>query len=325
MQQIMVVGGLNMDQTVWSDRMPEAGETILGEKFAQFYGGKGANQAVAAATVGGKVAMVGRVGNDAIGRQMCEHMAELGIDVQGVQPTDGVSSGVAVIFVDATAQNRIVVASGANDCLTADDVRAAFDKVGAPKVILAEIQVPYPAVACALSMGRACGAMTILNPTPVPEGEALEALKEYMLFADVIAPNETELAALTGMPVTDVDSAEQAARALLADHAFGVLVTLGDKGSLYVDDRKRIYMPPAPATPVDTTGAGDNYLGSLAAALAEGCTMEEAMRTAGVVSAMAVSRPGAQATPTPEELCAYADQHGIELPAAMRRGQIHAL
>jgi ribokinase len=289
---IVVVGSLNLDLVVRVERLPGPGETVSGGDVFRNPGGKGANQAVAAARLGRRVAMVGRVGGDDAGRELLASLEADGVDTAQMRAVDGVPSGAAFIAVSGDGENQIVVSPGANTRLGADDVAAAAAALRAAAVTLVQLEVPLQAVAAAV---RAAGGPVVLNPAPV---RALPA--ELLGEVDVLVPNRVELAQLARgpMPQTVEEAAALAGR--LPTRA--VVVTLGADGALVVEDGDAAHVPAVPVRPVDTTAAGDAFCGGLADALAGGAGLQDAARWAVRVAAAACTRPGAQASlPTPEE------------------------
>ena len=279
-----------MDLIAYAPRLPAPGETLMGTRFQTGYGGKGANQAVAAARLGAAVAMVARVGGDVFGADMLANFAAQGIDVAQVLRTEGVSSGVAPIAVDDAGRNAIIVVAGANALLTPADVDAAAPAIGRARVLLCQLEVPIETSLRALALARAAGVLTILNPAPAPE-----ALPDAMLrVSDLVCPNESEASAITGIPVTDAASAEAAGRVLVGRGARAAIVTLGAAGCLYVSASETWRAPAPVVTAVDTTGAGDCFLGSLAFFLARAAGLRDAATRAAAVAALSVQRPGTQ-------------------------------
>ena len=289
---VAVVGSLNLDLVIRVAELPGPGETVSGGDLFRNPGGKGANQAVAAARLGRRVAMVGCVGDDQAGHELLASLEAAGVDGSGVRVVEGVPSGTACITVSEDGENQIVVSPGANARLTPDDVAAAA-AVRSAAVTLLQLEVPLETVAAA---ARAAGGRVVLNPAPV---RALPA--ELLGRIDVLVPNRVELARLAGGPVPR--TVEQAAE--LAGRLGGraVVVTLGADGALVVEDGRAGLVPAVPVRPVDTTAAGDAFCGGLADALAGGAGLQEAARRAVRVAAAACLRPGAQASlPTPAEL-----------------------
>ena len=286
---IIVVGSLNMDLVVRSPRHPLPGETLLGSDFHTFPGGKGANQAVAAARVGGIVAMVGRVGSDDFGVALLQNLAANGVDTVHVRRDEEAATGVALITVAANGQNTIVVAPGANGSVVANDVAAARALFGDGDVLLLQLEIPVPAVARAVDEARKRGTRVVLNPAPAQPLDA--ALLKHV---DVLVPNQSELGLLTGMAVESVDEVTAAAQALRAMGVKNVIVTLGSEGVLVLDETNTSLLPPYAVEVVDTTAAGDAFVGAFAVALGRGATLVEAARWGNAAGALAVTKAGAQ-------------------------------
>lgn len=288
--KVVVVGSLNMDLVTRANRLPRAGETLAGESFTTVSGGKGANQAVAAARLGAQVAMVGCVGDDAYGEQLRAALLAEQIDCQAVTAVTGVSSGVALIVVDANSQNAIVIVAGGNGQLGPSVVATFDDKLAEADVIICQLEVPMETVAHTLQRGRELGKIVILNPAPA--SAPLPAA--WLPMIDYLIPNESEAAALTGLPVDSLASAEVAASKLLEAGAAKVIITLGASGSLFADGRGFKHFPAPKVQPVDTTAAGDTFVGGFAAALAQGKSEAEAIAFGQVAAALSVTRAGAQ-------------------------------
>jgi len=288
--KVVVVGSLNMDLVTRAKRLPRAGETLAGESFTTVSGGKGANQAVAAARLGANVAMIGCVGDDAYGEQLRAALLAEHIDCQAVTPVAGVSSGVALIVVDASSQNTIVIVAGGNGRLT-PEVVAAFDiKLAQADVIVCQLEVPMDTVAYTLKRGRELGKTVILNPAPA--SAPLPAAWYPMI--DYLIPNESEAATLTGLLVDSLESAKAAASKLLETGAAKVIITLGAMGSLFADGQRFEHFPAPRVQPLDTTAAGDTFVGGFAAALAQGKSEVEAIEFGQIAAALSVTRAGAQ-------------------------------
>jgi ribokinase len=292
--RVVVVGSSNVDLTAHCDRFPADGETRIGNSFHQDFGGKGANQAVMAARLGGPVAFVGRVGDDALGASIVANLGGHGIDVDGVIVTPGSSSGVAPIWVDERGVNRIIVVPGANGLLTAADVEAALAGRSAA-VVVAQLETPQAATVAAFAWARATGATTILNPAPAaPIDPSLLTLTDWLI------PNESEFAALA-------EADPSPAAAVTAQHRWGcgLVVTLGGRGVLVVDDDGFTTIPAPVMTAVDTTGAGDAFVGGFAHALATVADARDSARVGCACGSLSVTRPGAQASfPTAVEVAA---------------------
>jgi ribokinase len=302
--RICVVGSSNVDLTFRTARMPQAGETLAGKGFHLAFGGKGANQAVAAARLGANVRFVARIGDDAFGREAMERFRAEGLDVTYVRPVPGQSNGVAGIIVDDDARNCIVVIPGANGCMTANDIRGAAEAIQSADALLCQLEVPLEAVLEAFRVARAAGVRTILTPAP-----AFPLPDELFRLTDLLVPNETELEVLAGRRIGDHREREGAARALRNRGAKAVAVTLGEEGAMVLDDEGTTIVPAHRVDAVDTTGAGDAFSGSLAVFWAEGLPLREAARNAAAVAALAVTRLGAQtAFPTRSEVDAFIAQ-----------------
>ncbi|TAH53425.1 MAG: ribokinase [Chloroflexota bacterium] len=296
---IIVVGSLNMDLIVRTPRIPAPGETILGHTFSTAPGGKGANQAVAAAKLGAPVKLIGRVGADDFGKQLRSQLNAVGVDAQFVFEDAQAASGVALISVDDQGQNSIIVAPGANGRVTRQDVDSAREAIRAARVVIAQLEIPLDSVTYALRVAHNAGALTILNPAP-----ARQLSSELLQNVDVIIPNETEAALLTGLPVHDFDSATQAAHALQQMGARTVIITLGEKGALWLNENAVAQqVTPFQVQVVDTTAAGDAFVGALGVALAREQDWETSLRTASAAGALAATKLGAQPSlPTRAEL-----------------------
>ena len=288
---IAVVGSANVDLTTFTDRFPRPGETIFGRKFQLGFGGKGANQAVAARLCGARVSMVARVGDDLFGPATVENFTARGIDATHVRITPGVSSGVAPIFVDSSGQNRILVVKGANDCLLPADIDSAAALLRSADCIVLQLEIPLETVYYTLGFARANGIRAILNPAP---GQPLDTVQ--LANADYVIPNETEAEALTGMPVTNFHEARACAIHLLRTGVHRVIVTLGANGALCAGPDRVDHIAPYPVEAVDTTGAGDAFIGSFAAFLAGGCAETEAIERANVYAALSTLAPGTQSS-----------------------------
>jgi len=299
--RIVVVGSLNADFVVRVSRCPAAGETVPGERFSMFPGGKGANQAYAAAKLGARVCMVGQVGNDPWAAVLRENLASVGVDVSGVLRDDRVSSGLAVILVEATGQNRIVIVPGSNGTFTPDRLEAARDLLASASVVLLQLEIPLETVRAAAGLARRAGARVLLDPAP-----AGPLPDEVLAQSDYVTPNETELAVLAGAEPSaplDRDRACRLARRLLGRGARRVLVKMGAAGALLVERDREHFWPAPKVRAVDTTAAGDAFNGAFAVALAEGSGDEEAGAFACAAAAVSVTREGAQPSmPTREEV-----------------------
>lgn len=286
---IVVAGSANVDLTTFIDHFPRPGETIFGRDFNLGFGGKGANQAVAARLCGARVSMIARVGDDLFGDATVRNFESAGIDATHVHISPGVSSGVAPIFVDSAGQNRIIVVKGANDLLTPADIDAAADVLRGADMIVMQLEVPVETVYHTLRFARSNGIRTILNPAP---GQPLDLAEAGQ--ADYLIPNETEAEALTGIAVHDLDSARACARRLIASGARRVILTLGANGALLADENADEHIEPFRVQPVDTTGAGDAFIGSLAVFLATGLDERTAIARSNLYAALSTRAVGTQ-------------------------------
>jgi ribokinase len=284
MPKIVVVGSANTDLTTFTDAFPRPGETIFGREFHLGFGGKGANQAVAAALCGAEVSMVARLGDDLFGAATVDNFKERGVDTTHVKITPGVSSGVAPIFVDSAGQNRILVVKGANDLLSPEDVDAAGDVIRAADCLVLQLEVPVETVRYAIGFARRHGVRSILNPAPAQPIDDVDP--------DYLIPNETEAEVISGMPVGNLDEARACIRALRGRGLRNVIVTLGANGAICGDT----HVPPHRVIPVDTTGAGDAFIGAFATFLASGDAEAEAIRKANIYAALSTLGIGTQSS-----------------------------
>jgi ribokinase len=290
-----------MDLVTRAPRLPVGGETLIGHSFATVSGGKGANQAVAAARLGAQVAMVGCVGSDDYGVQLRNALLAEQIDCQAVSAVDD-SSGVALIVVDDNSQNAIVIVAGANGAMT-PAVIDRFDAVlQAADVIICQLEIPDATVGHALKRARALGKIVILNPAPA--SRPLPA--DWFAAIDYLIPNESEATVLSGLPVDSQETAESAASQLIAMGAGKVIITLGAQGSLFANGQSFEHFPAPKVKAVDTTAAGDTFVGGFAAALANGRSEAEAIRFGQIAAALSVTRAGAQPSiPTLSDVQAF--------------------
>jgi ribokinase len=295
MPDILVVGSLNADLVVRAPRFPQPGETIRGEDLQVIPGGKGANQAVASARLGVSVSMLGCVGKDNFGDFLLENLKSNEVDSQLIRRADS-STGTAIIVVDSDGQNSIVLSAGANGKVNEEDVKAA--SFSDYKLLLLQLEIPTSAVLAAARRAHENGLRVILNPAP-----ARELPNDLISLADFLIPNESELSLLTGLPVNDMNSAEQAARALLGIGAKNVIVTLGSKGALIVTNEQVLHIDAYKVNVVDTTAAGDAFIGGFATAILQDKSLEEAVRYGCACGALATTKFGAQPSlPTKEEV-----------------------
>ncbi len=300
---IVVIGSLNMDFVFAVDRLPLPGETILGRNFRVIPGGKGANQAYAAAKLadsGTAVRMLGRVGADSFGKALKANLANVGVDVGPVLETDSEATGVACIHVDNAGQNSITVAPGANGLLSATDIESQRQALAGARCVLLQLEVPMEAVAKGLREARQVGAVCILDPAP-----ARVLPPEILQLVDIATPNENEACVLAGVPPSRVNASDAVAlgNKIRELGVRAVIVKLGDQGCVYCGPDGTFPSPPFPVRAVDSTAAGDTFNAGLAVALAEGAAMETALRFANAAAAISVTRPGAQTSaPSREEV-----------------------
>jgi ribokinase len=286
---IAVVGSANVDLTTFNDVFPQPGETIFGRKFDLGFGGKGANQAVAARLCGAKVGMVAKVGNDLFGPATIKNFESQGIDATHVRIAEGVSSGVAPIFVDPSGQNRIIVVKGANDTLSPEDVDAAAPMLLKADVIIMQFEIPLRTVYHTVNFAHANGIRSIVNPAP---SQPIDY--KQISAADYFIPNESEAETITGMPVHSIDEAKKCAEFLLRQGLRRVVITLGERGCLAVGPDRRELIPAFKVQAVDTTGAGDAFIGSFAVFLSEGLPEDEALLRANLYAALSTTKVGTQ-------------------------------
>ena len=297
---ILSLGGINMDLVTFADRLPQDGETVVGRRFVTYAGGKGANQAVAAARMGARSAMVGRVGDDLFGPQLIELLESAGVATGAVGVAAGVSSGIAVISVGQGGQNRIVQVLGANDTCGDTEYDAVAKLLPRASALLLQLEVSLELSLRAAELAARHGAIVILDPGPV---RALP--DDFYRHVSVITPNETEAAALVGYPIAVGDTVERAAQELLQRGVGAAVITLGAQGAYWTDGVSGGYAPPFPVTAVDSVAAGDAFNGALAVALTEGQPLAGAVRWASAAGALAVTRVGAQdAMPTRDAVAA---------------------
>jgi ribokinase len=287
--RIAVVGSANTDLITFADTFPRPGETLFGRNFDLGFGGKGANQAVAARLCGAEVLMVAKVGKDLFGEATVRNFNSVGIDTTHVKIIDGVPTGVAPIFVEPNGQNRIIVVKGANDRLTPEDVDAAAAELSRVQTIILQFEIPLTTIYHTVRFARAHSIRCIVNPAP-----AVPASLADLNRADYFIPNETEAELITGLPVQTIEQAKACATALLEKGFRRVLITLGARGSLLADANGELHIEPFAVTAVDTTGAGDAFIGSLAVFLAEGILEKEAIARASLYAALSTTRVGTQ-------------------------------
>ncbi len=285
--RIAVVGSANADLQFMSRSVPRGGETIFGTGFNMGFGGKGANQAVAASLCGAHVTMIAAVGDDPLGAETVRNFEALGVHTTHVRVIPAAATGAALILVEPSGENRIIVVKGANDLLTPTDVDAAADRIAAADMVLVQFEIPLETVYHTIRVARAHGVPCMVNPAP-----ALPADLTALAAADYLILNETEAEAITGRHAeADRDACLDA---LLANGSRRVVLTLGARGAVLASASARVHVPPVPVSAVDTTGAGDAFIGSLATFLVEGVPEEDAVARANLYAALSATRRGAQ-------------------------------
>jgi ribokinase len=295
--RIAVIGSANVDLTTFADAFPRPGETIFGKAFHLGFGGKGANQAVAARCCGAEVVMLAKVGNDLFGEATVKNFASRGIDTSLVQIVDGVSSGVAPIFVESNGQNRIIVVKGANDTLSPADVEAAASTLRSVDAIILQFEIPLDTIYHTVRFAKTHNIRCIVNPAPAQQTD-LARLQD----SDYFIPNETEAEAISGVSAKSLDEAKACAAALLQQGFRRVVLTLAERGALLASSEGMELISPFAVQPVDTTGAGDAFIGSFAVFLAEGLPEKYALSRANLYAAMSTTRVGTQKSyPSREE------------------------
>ena len=299
---IVVVGSINMDLVVRTPHLPVPGETVLGEDLQTLPGGKGANQAVAAARLGAHTTMLGCIGQDIFGTQLRENLSGAGVDCSHLCVKQDSASGVALIGIDGeTAENSIIVAGGANRLLSKHELRAAEKVIENADVVVFQLEIPLEAVEEGLKLARKHGKNTILNAAPMCE------LSDALLAnVDILIVNRTETAQLSGMPVVEMEDIEQASAVLFARGIKTIVVTLGSKGSYFIDSTHRTYLPAYPVKSVDTVGAGDAFVGAFAVGTADGMAPDELLKFCNACGGLATTTVGAQnSVPSRNEIEAF--------------------
>ena len=297
MKKICVIGSLNMDLVVNVDEMPKKGQTLIGSSFKEVPGGKGANQAVAIARLGGDINMIGKVGSDSFGKTLIEQLKNDNVDTEYVQ-IENCASGVAMITVDKNAENSIVVAPGANFRVLEEDIDKCIDGIKKSDIVVLQLETPLNTIKYALEKSKELGKYTILNPAP-----AVKLGDEIIRNVDLLTPNETELEILSGVKIETEDDIKKAAHVMIEKGVKELIVTLGSKGSLYINEETMNFKKSYKVEAIDTTAAGDSYTGALAVAFSKNESIEEAMDFASKVGALSVMKEGAQTSlPTLEDV-----------------------
>jgi ribokinase len=291
--KICVVGASNMDLIAYAPRLPKLGETVTGTHFRTGFGGKGANQAVMAAKLGGAVTIITKLGEDLFGEDTRKNFVDQSIDTTYLYTTSDSFTGVAPIWVeDSSGNNAIIVATGANNLLSPEDIESATVAITTAEIVVCQWEIRTETVLAALRLAHEAGITTIFNPAPA-QGEIPAELYPYI---DILCPNESETETLTGMAVTSIEEATAAAQALHSRGPKSIILTLGERGSLLVTDEESRHVPAPSVRAVDTTGAGDAFVGSLAYYLAEGQPIITAMQRANRIAAISVQAPGTQSS-----------------------------
>ena len=288
--KVCVVGACNLDLISYVPRLPRMGETLHGNRFHMGFGGKGANQAVMAAKLGGDVAMVTKLGQDVFGENTLKNFKSWGVNTQHVHFTDQAFSGVAPIAVDPAGHNSIIIVTGANDLLTVAEIEAARPAIAAARILVCQLEIPLEINLAALRVASQEGVKTIFNPAPARP----ELPPELYRLSDIFCPNESETELLTGMSTKTLAEAEKAARVLIERGPAIVILTLGERGSLLVTGDNTEHVPVATVKALDTTGAGDAFVGSLAFFLAAAIPLTDAIKRANAIAATSVQSSGTQ-------------------------------
>ena len=297
MKNICVIGSLNMDLVVNVDTMPKPGQTIIGSNFKEVPGGKGANQAVAMARLNGNVSMIGKVGEDGFGQTLINSLKNDKVDTTYIQTSKG-ATGVALITVDKNAQNSIVVSPGANFEVKEDDIDNNIEVIKNSDIVVLQLETPLNTIKYALNKAKELNKYTILNPAP-----AVKLDDEIIKNVDLLTPNETELEIISGVSIETEEDIQKAAQIMIEKGVKELIVTLGSKGSLYINKEKSMFKKAYKVEAVDTTAAGDSYTGALAVALSQDKNIEDAMDFASKVGALSVLKEGAQSSlPTLEDV-----------------------
>lgn len=291
--KIVVVGSINMDLVLSCERLPRPGETLAARQCSEVSGGKGANQAVAASRMGGEVTLIGRVGDDVFGPQLIKRLQESNIATEHVQVCQSTSSGIALVMVESSGQNSIVIVPGANGRMTREDIRAVAEQIRSADMLVVQLEIPIDAIEEACRIAKESKVPVLLNPAPAPA-----MLPANLYDVDMICPNQTEAERLTGLVVNSGESAKRAAALLLDRGASQVVITLGKEGACIGKRSEKEYqfelVPSIVVEPIDTTAAGDAFIGALAVYLCEHQELLQACRMACVAGAVATTQWGAQ-------------------------------
>ncbi|WP_051564330.1 ribokinase [Desulfovermiculus halophilus] len=307
MNRVIVVGSANTDLAVRVENLPSKGETVMGRDLTFFFGGKGANQALAALRCGADVLLIARIGTDHYGQRLARHLKDSGLPAAGIAADDEHPAGLAFILVEPGGDNQITVVPGSNQHLSPADVRACADWFAPGSVLLTQLEIPMDTAAAALELAKSCAMTTILNPAP------FAPLSRSILAAtDILTPNQGEAVALCDSAEDIMQDPSQHLAPVLDLGPKEIIITLGQDGALRVTRKRQLHIPASPVRAVDTVGAGDAFNGALAAAMAHGCSMQNALRLAGAAGALTAATPGAQE--------ALPSQEDIEVLAGVRFG-----
>lgn len=299
MGKILVVGSLNMDFVINTDKMPVPGETVLGNNFSLCPGGKGANQAYAIGKIGGDVAMIGAVGNDEYGKKLKDNLQSVNVDVTPIEVIENENTGCAFVTVDETGENNIVVIQGANKMITKETIDKNIKLIEESDIVLMQLEIPIDVVKYTITLAKQYGKTVILDPAPA-QASVLDDVFDKIDFAK---PNETELSILTGIPTGNMEEIISAARVLNEKGIKNILVTLGKKGSMLINKEECAHFEVPDVKIVDTTAAGDSFIATFSIGLSNGMPVHDSIRFANKVANFVCTRPGAQASiPTREEI-----------------------
>ncbi|SDK01150.1 ribokinase [Sediminibacillus albus] len=304
---ITVVGSINIDIVALTDQYPSRGETIFGKKIEYFSGGKGANQATAVAKLGKQVNMIGAVGNDFHGDKLVDTLNKARVNTDFIKRSQFLATGTAIITIDQTAENTMLVLKSANEDLLPEDIESAFSEINQSEVLLVQMEVPQETVIRAMELAKKKGMYVVLDPAPA-EGITVKALD----YADVITPNRQETKHMIGIDVIDKETAIEAGRAFDKMGVKNSIIKMADKGCIVYQSGEWEYLPSIPVTPLDTVGAGDSFAGALACAISDGYDLITAAKFASIVGALKVTKLGAQTgIPTLEEVEAFCKERGL--------------
>lgn len=300
MKKVVVLGSINMDLVTLCEKAPRGGETLLGRGFFQIPGGKGANQAVAIGKLGGDVSMLGKVGKDSMGDELLKSMKESNVNIENIERSE-FFTGVAQITLEEHGENRIVVVPGANYDVDKEYIDKNIDIIKNCDILVAQLEIPLETVKYAFSKAKEFNKITILNPAP-----AVHLDEEVIENSDYIIPNETELEVITGIDTKELEGVKKAAKSLLNKGVTGLLVTLGSQGAMIIDNNEETLIPAHKVKAVDTTAAGDSFIGGFVRGISDNQTIDESIALGVKVAAIAVTRLGAQTSiPTMSEVLEF--------------------